>query len=169
MHLKSLTISLIASLFMLAGCGPGRPRDIEGVNSLAAHADQLTINYNLLKQSDDYLRMVVTMVNDSDKPLHFAPITGQTERRGFFLSLPTGAVATRVGSSESDVVVPAHGSSAFDFLWSIYPQQPKRDWTWTCSVVGLMRGDQAIPDVTLAIPIFKVYEVKNNKTGKNSE
>jgi hypothetical protein len=137
---------------LLVGCGMAR--DISEHGALAATSQGITATYEMLKQGDDYLRMVVRLRNDSNQSVRFASITDKTVEWGFALTLPPSAVAAKSGTAESGIIIPAHGTTAVDLFWLVFPEQPTIDWPWTCTISGLTRDGQPLSDIVLTVPPF---------------
>lgn len=163
-------ISLIAPCLALAGgCSGGiatrdfgisyaRPQEVvfDGVGK---------IEFNLVNQRDDYLRVVFTIENTCGKTLRFKPMDANTKAWGVVLVPDRAATIThQSGAPESGLVVPPGKKVGVELTWGILNSEPGFDWAWTLEIHGLMRGETEVPTFTIDMPSDQAeYRMDNGK------
>jgi hypothetical protein len=144
-------LALLAAIVALSACSEAREWKLHGESAQLGGAAVLT--YKLLKQQDDYVRVVFTIHNTSSRTLRFAPITAATAAWGLNLRAEDGALLRRASPFfESALALPADATGEYEGFWIRDPMASDQHWKWRLTVDGLMAGDDLVPQVVLEPP-----------------
>jgi hypothetical protein len=159
----------LCAVVLLTGCG-SVPRtwvlgeDRPGPATIVP--DTAAIEFQSVKQQDDYVLMVFTIQNQAPDPMRFKPIDAITTAWGFVLRPKDPALVLRrvSASTEPGTVILPGQTAGFECRWFISPIAEDNAWPWTLEIHGLMVGDREVPAVSVAMPHFREPGQMNART-----